>query len=81
MRSDEIRSILAEAFAFVKGAETTESALNQTFEQCLQQAIDEIEVDASHIRPSVLSTIRSIRNRIGDAVEQAKQLPQEDEDD
>jgi hypothetical protein len=73
--TDNIRRVLAEGFAFVRGNEVTEAVSASTFEHTLVRAINDIEEDVSEIRPSKLTAIRSMKQAVIDAVTQARSMP------
>jgi len=72
--TDEIRRVLAEGFAFVRGNEATESVSAASFEECLAQAIQEIEGDESSIRPGRLTAVRSMKQRVIDTIDRALEM-------
>ncbi len=73
--TDNIRRDLAEGFAFVRGNEVTEGVSASTFEHCLARAIGDIEDDESEIRPSKLTALRAMKQRVLTAIEQARRMP------
>lgn len=75
--TDQIRKVLAEGFSFVRGAETTEAVSSASFEESLALAIKDIEDEGSDIRPGKLSALRSLRQRVLDAIAQAREMPAE----
>lgn len=74
---DNIRRTLAEGFSFVRGIEVRDGIAAMTYSEMLARAVTEIEEDDTDIRPSKLNAIRSMKQRVLDAVEQARQLPEE----
>jgi len=72
---DRLRATLASGFAYVRSRDVTSSVAAVTFEESLEQAISDIEVDESDIRPSRLTMIRSLRDSVVAAVESARRLP------
>jgi len=73
--TDNIRQVLAQGFAFVRGSEVTEGVSAATFEHTIARAIQDIEEDVSAIRPSKLGAIRSMKHDVLDAVAQARRMP------
>lgn len=73
--TDNIRRVLADGFAFVRGNEVTEGVSAATFEHTLARALQDIEEDVSEIRPSKLSAVRSMKQDVLDAVAQARRMP------
>lgn len=72
---DDLRKKIAEGFAFVRGREVTSSVASITMEECIAQAIVDIEDDRSDIRPGRLSRIRSLKESVLGAVDQALRMP------
>lgn len=73
--TDQIRKVLAEGFAYVRGAEVRDGIATLTFDEMLARSIQEIDTDETDIRLSKLSAVRSVKNGVRDAVEQARRLP------
>lgn len=72
---DELRRVLANGFAFVRGQEVTEAVSARSFEEMLVLAIKDIEEDESDTRPSRLNAIRRLKEDVIAMVAQAKQMP------
>lgn len=73
--TDDLRKRLAEGFAFVRSREVATSIASVTMEECIAQAIIDIEDDRSDIRPGRLSRIRQLKESVLGAVDQAMQMP------
>lgn len=74
---NQIRTDLAEGFAFVRGRETTEGVSAMTLEEMIAREIQTITGDESDIRPGRISEIQQIRQKVEAAVEQALAMPPE----
>jgi hypothetical protein len=74
---DQIRKVLAEGFAYVRGAEVRGGIATLTFDEMLARSIQEIDTDETDIRISKLSAVRSVRQGVRDAVEQTRRMPPE----
>lgn len=72
---DDIRKTLAEGFSYVRSREVTRSISAITFEELLSRAVINIEEDVSDIRPSRLTLVRTLKQSVLDAVDQALALP------
>jgi hypothetical protein len=72
---DQIRKVLADGLAFVRGAEVTEAVSSRSFEETLALAIKDLEEDESDIRPSRINSVRRLKGAVVDAVRGAKELP------
>jgi hypothetical protein len=72
---DDLRRKLADGFAFVRSREVANAIATVTMEECIAQAIVDIEDDRSDIRPGRLSRIRSLKEEVLGAVDQALQMP------
>lgn len=74
---DRLRATLADGLASVRGSETSRSIANMTLEEALSQAIDNITVDRSDIRPSLITRVTQLKQRVLSAVDQALEMPAE----
>lgn len=74
---DQIRKALADGFSYVRGAEVRDGISSMTFDEMLARSIQEIDTDETDIRVSKLSAVRSVKQGVRDAVEQALRLPPE----
>ena len=72
---DDLRRRIAEGFSFVRSQEVSTSVASITMEECIAQAIVDIEDDRSDIRPGRLSRIRSLKESVLGAVDQALAMP------
>lgn len=70
-----LRAELADGFSFVRSREVTNAIASISFEEILSTAVSNIENDDSDIRPGRLASLRSMKTKLVDAVEQARQLP------
>jgi len=70
--TNELRTNVAKAVAFVKGQETVESFAAFTFEEALDRQIERIEGGGSETRPNKLDRIRKIRDNMVSITEQLK---------
>lgn len=73
--ADQMRRSVANAYAFVKGQETTESFSALTFEELLDAQIERIEGPGTDIRPNVLDRIRKVKSDLLAAVTAIKAQP------
>ena len=71
---DDLRRKIANGFAFVRGREVVASVSSITMEESIAQAIVDIEDDRSDIRPGRLSRIRTLKEDVLGAVDQAMRL-------
>ena len=71
---DQIRKVLADGLAFVRGAEVTEAVSSRSFEETLAVSIKELEEDESDIRPGRINAVTLLKNSVIDAVARAKQM-------
>lgn len=74
---NQIRTDLAEGFAFVRGREATEGLSALSLEEMIAREIQSIEGDESDIRPGRISEIQRVRQKVEAAVEQALAMPPE----
>jgi len=74
---DRLRSTLADGLASVKGAEKARSLASITLEEALDQAITDITVDRSDIRPSLITRVTQLKEQVLASVDQALQMPAE----
>lgn len=72
---NQIRTDLAEGFAFVRGREITEGVSATSLEEMIAREIQTITGDESDIRPGRISAIQQIRQKVEAAVEQALAMP------
>jgi hypothetical protein len=68
---------LADGLASVKGAEKARSLASITLEEALDQAITNITVDRSDIRPSLITRVTQLKEQVLASVDQALQMPAE----
>jgi hypothetical protein len=73
--ADQLRRSVANAYAFVKGQEMTESFSALTFEELLDKQIERIEGPGTDIRPNVLDRIRKVKADLIAAVVSIKSQP------
>ena len=73
--TDDIRCKLADGFSFVRSREVATSVAAVTLEECIAQAIVDIEDDRSDIRPGRLSRITQLKASVLGAVDQAMRMP------
>lgn len=73
----QMREILGQAYAFIRGREYTKSVANVTYEQLLDAAIHRIEgtEGRSEVRGTILDRIQKIKLEIGAAVDTVKKRP------
>jgi hypothetical protein len=73
----QMREILGNAYAFVRGREYTKSASLITFEQLLDEAITRIEGGPIGAVPrgTLLDRIKKIKNEVSSAVDTVKKQP------
>jgi hypothetical protein len=74
---DRIRATLADGLATIKGREKAQSIACLTMEEALSQAINDITVDRSDIRPCATTRVRQLKEQVLAAVDQALQMPAE----
>lgn len=74
---DQIRKVLAEGFAFVRGAEVREGIATLSLEEMLARAIQDIEEDETDIRPGRLTAIRNLRQQVTDTIARVREMPAE----
>lgn len=75
--ADQIRSTLAEAMAFVRGQEKIQAISSVSYEEFLDQAISFLSEDESELRPSLLSRITQLKEKVGAAIDRALEMPAE----
>jgi len=73
--ADQLRRSVANAYAFVRGQETTETFLSITFEELLDQQIERIEGPGTDIRPNVLDRIQKVKQDMLSAISEIKRQP------
>lgn len=75
--SMQMREILAEAYAFVRGRQYMETAANLTYEELLDEAINRIEgtKGRKEIRSTLLERVQKIKQDISTAVDTVKSKP------
>ena len=73
----QMREILGNAYAFVRGRQFTEQIGNVTFEELLDSAIDRIEgtKGRSDVRGTLLDRVQKIKRDIAQAVTTVKKQP------
>lgn len=73
----KMREILGNAYAFVRGAQYTQTIANITYEELLDRAIGRIEgtKGQSEVRTTRLARVRKIKEEIGKAVTTVKSKP------
>lgn len=74
---DDVRRVLGEGFAYVRGAEITAGIASLSFDEMVARAIKEITEDETDIRPCKLTIVRRVRQQVQDALTQARNLPPE----
>jgi hypothetical protein len=74
---DQIRTVLADGFSFVRSQEVVASVSAITFEELLDRARAVIEVDESDVYPGRLTVVRQLKQRVDDAVDRALEMPAE----
>ena len=72
---DDIRRKIADGFSFVRSREVAASVAAVTMEECIAQAIIDIEEDKSDIRPGRLNRIKALKEGVLGAIDQALQMP------
>lgn len=72
---DDLRSKIADGFAFVRSREVVNAVASVTMEESIAQAIVDIEDDRSDIRPGKLSRIKSLKENVLGAIDRALQMP------
>lgn len=72
---DDIRRKVADGFSFVRSREVAISVAAITMEECIAQAVVEIEDDRSDIRPGRLNKIKNMKESILGAIDQALEMP------
>ena len=72
---DDLRRKIADGFAFVRSREVTNSVAAITMEESIAQAVVDIEDDRSDIRPGRLSRIRTMKESVLGAIDQALEMP------
>ena len=70
----QMREILSNAYAFVRGRQYTETIANVTYEELLDKAIDRIEgtEGRSDVRSTLLDRVEKIKEEISNAVTTVK---------
>lgn len=73
----QMREILANSYAFVRGRQYNMSIANITYEELLDAAIDKIEgmTGRSDIRGTLLDRVQKIKQEITQAVDTVKKQP------
>jgi len=71
---DDIRRKIADGFSFVRSREVATSVAAVTMEECIAQAIIDIEEDRSDIRPGRLNKIKALKESVLGAIDQALQM-------
>jgi len=75
--SMQMREILGNAYAFVRGRQYTETVANLTYEELLDAAIDRIEgtQGSSSVRSTLLDRVKKIKAEVSGAVTTVKKQP------
>jgi hypothetical protein len=73
--ADELRTAVANAYAFSVGQEAAESFSAITFEELLQQQIDRIEGTTTNMRSNLLDRIEKVKTDVLTAVETIRSKP------
>jgi hypothetical protein len=76
--NQNMRQILNDAYAFVRGNDYSKSVANLTYEELLDAAIDRIEgtsTDTGNVRSTKLQRIAKIKNDLVSAVDTIKAKP------
>src|SRR5512137_2733338 len=73
----QMREILSNAYAFVRGRQYTETISNLTYEELLDAAIDRIEGTQGRttVRSPILDRIKKIKEEVAKAVTTVKKQP------
>lgn len=73
----QMREILSNAYAFVRGRQYTEQMANVTYEELLDAAIDRIEgtKGRTEVRPTLLERVQKIKQEVTTAVDTVKKKP------
>ena len=73
----QMREIIGNAYAFVRGRQYTETMANITYEELLDSAIDRIEgvKERSEVRGTKLDRVDKIKAEVIQAVDTVKALP------
>lgn len=72
---EDLRRQLANGFSFVRSREVVNSIASVSLEECIAQAISNLRVDRSDIRPSRLTRITQLKEVTLAAVDQAMEMP------
>ena len=75
--NQNMRQILNDAYAFVRGCDYNQTVANLTYEELLDAAIDRIEgtANSGNVRSTKLDRITKIKNDLVSAVETIKSKP------
>jgi hypothetical protein len=76
-QSLELRKAIASAYAFVEGQKAVQSFSALTFEDLVDQQIEQIEGKGTALRPNMLDRLDAIKNGVASAIEKIKQMPPE----
>jgi len=73
----QMREILSNAYAFVRGRQYTETIANITYEELLDKAIDRIEgtTGQSYVRSTLLDRVEKIKSEVSNAIDTVKKQP------
>lgn len=76
----QMRKMLGEAYAFVRGREYTKSIANITIEELMEEAIDRIKGTSGRtgLRETLLERIKRIQSEVATAVTTVKKKPASD---
>ena len=72
---DDLRRKIADGFSFVRSREVANSVAAITMEECIAQAVVDIEDDRSDIRPGRLHRIQNLKESVLGAIDQALKMP------
>jgi len=74
-QSLELRIALNNAYAFVEGAKTVQSAASVTYEELIEQQIERIAGAGTSSRPNALNRIDKVLSDVTQAAAKIKSLP------
>lgn len=74
-RNIQLRTALANAYSFVESAKAGQSFSALTFEDLLDQQIEQISGKGTDVRPNKLDRLTAIESDVKSAVDQIKKLP------
>lgn len=76
-QTSRLRRIVSDAYAFIRGRETTSSFAAITFEDLAQKQLERLSGAGTASRPNELTRIRNIEAELINVAEQIKQTPPE----